>query len=88
MTMTILAALALVLFVIAIALLSAMLEAIEEIRALMQISIDEEDDTGEELEERPRPPNEANPQAHADQEHRAPMVRRAAERLYRRRIEG
>ena len=88
MTMMILTAVLLVLFVIAIAMLSAMLEAAEEIRVLMRIAIDGENDTGEDPEERPRPPNGANPQAHADQKHKAPMVRRSAERLYRRRIEG
>lgn len=46
----------------------------------------------DELNEMRREPKEkppdADPQAHADDAHKAPMVRRAAERLYRRRVEG
>ena len=41
----------------------------------------------EELLTRPRPPNEANPQARAD-EYTSPLVRRAAQELKRRRNEA
>lgn len=50
-----------------------------------RVDLDELNEARRELKEKPP---DADPQAHADDAHKAPMVRRAAERLYRRRVEG
>ena len=88
-TVMIMMVMALVLLVILIAIAVALMERLDRIELLTGdlLSYTIEKINLEEAGAKSKPPDTLNPQALSD-EHKTPMVKRAAERLYRRRIEG